>query len=244
MPNRLATTNTTFSDPEFGTFALLRAAGYRRLSLRVTPSGMRLTAPRLVSDAQIGLFIDSHRPWIRKQLHKVSQVKMAQTILNPGDVIQTRFHTLTMLADMTDAPYLSIRQKQATLTVPFYMNADESVIRQAIRQALLTIWRREARHFLPDRIAFLASQYQFQYGKVTLRHTISRWGSCTAKNDLNFSIQIMRLPDHLTDYLILHELCHTRQKNHQAAFWQLLESVCPGAKKLDKELNAYRLDVF
>lgn len=244
MPNRLATTSTTFSDPEFGTFTLLRATGYRRLSLRVTPAGMRLTAPRMVSDSQIGLFIDSHRPWIRKQLLKVSQVKMAQTTLNPGDVIQTRFHTLTMIAEMTDAPHLSIRQEQATLTVPFYMNTDESIIRQAIRQALLTIWRREARSFLPHRIAFLADQHQFRYGKVTLRHTTSRWGSCTAKNDLNFSIQVMRLPDHLTDYLILHELCHTRQKNHQAPFWQLLESVCPGAKKLDKELNAYRLDVF
>lgn len=244
MPNRTAATNSTISDPEFGTFTLRRGTGFRRLSLRVNPTGLWITAPRLVSDALIAQFIDSHRSWIRKQLVKVSRIEKVNTSLTPGNPIQTRFHTLNMEAEFTDAPRLSFRQHQAVLTVPFYMNPDEPVIRQAVREALLVIWRKEARHWLPGRIAQLAGTHQFQYGKVTFRHTTTRWGSCTARNDLNFSIQVMRLPDHLTDYLILHELCHTRQKNHQTPFWQLLESVCPGARKLDKELNTYRLDAF
>jgi hypothetical protein len=54
----------------------------------------------------------------------------------------------------------------------------------------------------------------------------------------------MRLPDRLTDYVLLHELAHVAEKNHGPRFWHLLEQICPGARKLDKELKQYHVDIF
>jgi hypothetical protein len=90
----------------------------------------------------------------------------------------------------------------------------------------------------------LADKHRFQYEKVFVKHVKSRWGSCSSTNNINLNLHLMRLPDRLIDYILLHELAHTVEKNHSKNFWQLLEKVCPGSKMLDKELNNYRVDVF
>ena len=90
----------------------------------------------------------------------------------------------------------------------------------------------------------LADKFSFQYNKLSLKNIKSRWGSCSRKNNINLSIHLMRLPDHLIDYVILHELIHTVHHNHSAGFWNLLDDASGGAKRLDKELRKYRLSIF
>lgn len=102
-------------------------------------------------------------------------------------------------------------------------------------------WRDEARALLPRRLAELARLHGFQYGKVSLRDARTRWGSCSAGNDISLSIRLMRLPRHLIDYILLHELCHTRVKNHGPRFHALLDAVTAGRHPtLQRELRAYR----
>lgn len=69
--------------------------------------------------------------------------------------------------------------------------------------------RREAVAVLPSRVAELAVRTGLQYRSVTIRATRSKWGSCNGRNDLSLSLYLMTLPEHLRDFVILHELCHT-----------------------------------
>jgi len=78
--------------------------------------------------------------------------------------------------------------------------------------------------------------YNFSYNKICVRDSRSRWGSCSAKKNLNFSYRIVFLPQELADYLIVHELCHLGEMNHSAKFWKLVEKTNPNYKILRKEL--------
>jgi len=90
----------------------------------------------------------------------------------------------------------------------------------------------------------LAKKHNFNYQKLTIKNTKTRWGSCSFKNNINLSLHLMRLKEELIDYVILHELVHTKVKNHSKEFWMTLDIHCPESKKLDKELKKYSLIIF
>ena len=102
--------------------------------------------------------------------------------------------------------------------------------------------RIRAKLYLPTEIQRLAQQHGFQYKQIKIRKSKTRWGSCSSKGIINLSFYLMLLPSHLIEYVLLHELCHTRVMNHSAAFWALLDSHTQGrAKVLRKELRTYHI---
>ena len=86
--------------------------------------------------------------------------------------------------------------------------------------------RSQARVELPVRLAQLAERYGFSYNRVTIKHNSTNWGSCSARNNINLNLNIVRLPAPLRDYVLLHELCHLRHHDHGQAFHLLLEHIC------------------
>jgi hypothetical protein len=127
---------------------------------------------------------------------------------------------------------------------PDHAPADHPKIQKVIRKAVVEAWRAEAKKYLPFRANELASRFNFRYNQLTVKNAKTRWGSCSASNNINLNLQLMRLPDRLIDYVILHELTHTVHKNHQRAFWNAMEDIFPGARKTDKELNNYHLEYW
>ena len=104
--------------------------------------------------------------------------------------------------------------------------------------------KREAKSFLPKRTRDLATEKGIAIGKISVRSTKSRWGSCSHNNDISLSIYLMTLPDELIDYVICHELAHVKEKNHSKNFWAHLEQLLPGARKMDKEMKKYTTAVL
>lgn len=91
--------------------------------------------------------------------------------------------------------------------------------------AELSAWRKQAKEQLPPRLSELAARYGFAYNKVTIKHNVTNWGSCSTKGNINLNLNIVRLPRILQDYVLLHELCHLRHLDHGHAFHLLLEHV-------------------
>ena len=98
-----------------------------------------------------------------------------------------------------------------------------------------------AKEFLEGRIKELSDKFGCVYNKVTIRNQKTRWGSCSGKNNINLNMQLMNIPNHLIDYVILHELVHTKIKNHSPIFWGSLNRYVGNAKVVDKELKEYSL---
>ena len=101
--------------------------------------------------------------------------------------------------------------------------------------------RKVAKEVLPKRLRELAAKYSFEYNSVRIKHNSSNWGSCSRKGNINLNLNLVRLPDELRDYVILHELCHLKRPNHGPQFHALLESLCPDHLAKQRALRGYRL---
>ena len=106
-------------------------------------------------------------------------------------------------------------------------------------ERLAPINRAVARRVLVDRLAELAWRHGFGYNRVYVRNQKTRWGSCSAQNNINLNVNLIRLPEALRDYVILHELVHTRIRNHGPRFWEELETYVADCRQVDKRLNRY-----
>ncbi|MBR4133915.1 MAG: M48 family metallopeptidase [Bacteroidales bacterium] len=101
--------------------------------------------------------------------------------------------------------------------------------------------RIQAKAALPPRLAELAALHGFTYNTVRIKHNVSNWGSCSELGNINLNLNLMRVPEHLRDYVMLHELCHLRYMNHGPEFHALLEDFCPDHRALARELKGYKL---
>jgi predicted metal-dependent hydrolase len=99
----------------------------------------------------------------------------------------------------------------------------------------------KAKAFLSERLRYLAQKHGYTYNRIFIRNQKTRWGSCSGKNNISLNMNLMRLPQELQDYVILHELVHTRHKNHSRKFWDHVDKLVGDSKKLKKELKKYRL---
>lgn len=99
--------------------------------------------------------------------------------------------------------------------------------RAGYRDAVIDFYRQLAHDYLPPRVAELASEHGFAYKKLRIKNQKTRWGSCSFKGNINLNLRLMMAPAEVSDYVIVHELCHIRELNHSRAFWLLVAACCP-----------------
>ncbi len=102
----------------------------------------------------------------------------------------------------------------------------------------------EAKSMLTGRLKYLAEKHRFTYTRVFIRNQRTRWGSCSTKNNINLNIKLAKLPAELIDYVILHELVHTRKKNHSRAFWVEIDKLVEDGRKMDLMLKSYGIGIY
>lgn len=110
--------------------------------------------------------------------------------------------------------------------------------RAAKSEAWISLGEEEKRSFrtlasnrIPERIDFYAKGMKAEFNQVRIKDQKSRWGSCSAKRNLNFNWRLVMTPDYVMDYVIVHELCHLTYMNHSADFWKYVEAVMPDYKR-------------
>jgi len=166
------------------------------------------------------------------------------TVFNTVTKFQTRTHHLDIKVSDTNTLRSVVRNNKITVAIPKSSDIASVKVQIEIRKAIERAWRKEAKKYLPNRVKVLAAKHKFEYKNVSIKNAKTRWGSCSFENNINLNLHLMRLPDHLVDYVILHELVHTKVKNHGKDFWKLLDIVSGSASKLDKEVKEYRLQIY
>lgn len=97
---------------------------------------------------------------------------------------------------------------------------------------------KQARRYIPERVAHYAARMGVTYGRITIRNQKTRWGSCSSKGNLNFNCLLMLAPAQVVDYVVIHELCHRLHMNHSSAFWITVEKYMPDYALWRKWLKA------
>ena len=98
---------------------------------------------------------------------------------------------------------------------------------EKLSEADLKALTEQAKVMLWEKLKYFAPLVGVDYGRVTVRHQKTRWGSCSSKGNLNFNCLLVLAPSQVQDYVIVHELCHRKHLNHSAQFWSLVETILP-----------------
>jgi len=129
--------------------------------------------------------------------------------------------------------------------IPWIKNSLEKIQKLQMQNKpqydIRNIDRGKAKAYLTMRINQLANKYGFDFNKLFIRNQKTRWGSCSSRDNISLNMKLVFLPVELQDYVILHELVHTRHKNHGKKFWKAMDKLVGDAKGLRKQMRQYRL---
>ncbi|MBN2806612.1 MAG: M48 family metallopeptidase [Prolixibacteraceae bacterium] len=229
------TTKTIHIDT-IGPVRVTRRKGSSRLSMRVKPDGtVSVNCPWFATNKEVIDFVGKNQQWIKTQQEKRQE---QVHFYAPGDVITTKHHQIQLVSSVNDKLQAGIKDGKAVLTIPENVDHREEGIQLFVRKIIAEVCRKEAKLYLPLRVKELADKHHFSFSGVSIKNLKSKWGSCSSAKNINMNVQLMRLPDELIDYIILHELAHTRHMNHGEGFWALLNEITGGkARALDQEIK-------
>lgn len=225
-----------------GTVLFRRQSRYVRMSMRISQEGnIVVNIPALISFYTAYKWVLSKTSWINSSRKKII-VSLKQTIFTFDTEYKTYKHTICIVEGNSSVQGNIINIGMHPSISRVSIASDK--IQLSIRKLIDEVYTQEAKEILPIRICKLADKYNFIFNKLSFRNNKSRWGSCSGEDNISLNIHLMRLPNHLIDYVLLHELSHTIEKNHSIDFWDLLESVCPKSLEYRKELRAYSTTVY
>jgi predicted metal-dependent hydrolase len=211
----------------------------RSIGISIGPdSGVIVRAPWRTSSKTIENLIQSKSAWIKKHLENHSSfIRISRN----KEYIDGESHYYC-------GRQFSLRIVQSKTS---YVKHYESVIEIGVKvkeekekvKLLLEIWyKKMAEELFRKKLDELLSRYNhYNFSPIdfAVRAMKGRWGSCSSKGKITLSIELVKLDDKYSEYVLLHELCHLKHHNHSAVFYQLLSEVCPEWKNLRKELRRY-----
>ncbi len=209
------------------------------LSIR-SGRGVRVTIPRYATYLEAERFAIIKKEWILETLKKMSD-KMEASHHLPSSGFVTKHHELVLLPHNKSTNIVKIKEGKILVKYDSSLKSDSKEFRSLIQKGINKALKKEAEDYLPERLKQLSISFRLPFNAVAVKNMKSRWGSCTGRNNINLTIHLMRLPEQLIDYVLMHELVHTIVKNHSRKYWQTLESYCGNAKVLDKELKKFRI---
>lgn len=222
-------------DKEFGEIKIRKNKLARSVKLSVGVDGsLRASIPYYSPEFAVRRLVNGNRDEIRKML----ATHNAKNSYQDGDLIG-KAHTLFLRKFLGEEIKISNEGNQILIQIPQGLDFENPLVQSEIRKTVSKILRKQAKAYLPRRISFLAEKYDFNFEKLRFSHTGTRWGSCSSSGTISLNIALMNLPHHLIDYVIIHELCHTRQMNHSSKFWQEVEKYCPNYKACVKEMKQF-----
>ena len=232
-----------------GLVRFIKSKRAKRLSIRFKYSDeLIVTIPHRLHYQTAEDIVRSKKDWIIRKLSKAPSLSKLRTIFDLKSNFETKSHRLAIIPDHIDTIKVKIYDGIIKVRYPAEMDVKDQKIQKAIRASIEKALKLEAQEWIPFRIQKFSLEHGFKYKDVRFKNARTRWGSCSHDNNLNFNIQLMMLPEYLIDYVILHELCHTVEKNHSKRYWSLVDKILGlengGSKKLDGELKKYRIGAW
>ena len=173
------------------------------------------------------------KEFLLKNFDKIKSFKITKKVYDKN--FKTKFDSLKIFEG--DSFNTTLKKNIVYFTYPKQFDFSSELVQKNFEEAYLKALKQEAKNYLPQRLKFLAEKFNFSFGKISLRNQKTRFGSCSFKNDISLNINLMKYDFDIIDYVLIHELCHTRVKNHSKKFWDEVEKYCSNYKELRHRLK-------
>ncbi len=214
-------------------YTLRRSHRASKVRISVSPDTVEVIAPHQVSEDLIKQFVLDKQQWVIAALGKVAarQKKFADhtAFYQPGVAMTYQGTSYAINLKITSAKRLKVEFSDG-FTVHIPADLAPANRHEAIKSALAAWLQKQAKHQVGNHVENHAGKYGLIPRSISIKSQKSRWGSCGIHNDIHINWLLMAAPPEVLEYVVVHELCHVRVKNHSADFWALVVLHLPDYK--------------
>ncbi len=222
-----------FALDERTTITVYKRKSSRNLRLSIAADGtIRVSIPTWAPYSAGIRFAKSRSAWLEAQRQPKQYLADGQRI--------GKAHHLRFVPAQADRITSRLRASEVVVNHPVNSLSTDDNVQKVATQAALRALRAQAEQLLPPRLAYLASQHGFTYHSVAIKRLKSRWGSCDQQGNIVLNLYLVQLPWECIDYVLLHELTHTKLMKHGPEFWGAMEEILPDVKGIRRTMRAYR----
>ena len=193
-----------------------------------------IKSPR-VSQRYIEQLLLKKAEWITRSREKMLQKKGKMPDFTGKNTLYYRGVASPLRLHAHKKQRTELRFGEGTFTLYYSYRYDTTLFQRQINR----FYKKEAETYLPKLVERYAEQMQLFPEAIRFRKTRRQWGSCSGRNVLSFNTMLMKLPEDVIEYVVVHELAHIRYKHHQKDFWKLVEAHLPEYKARISELHGY-----
>jgi predicted metal-dependent hydrolase len=225
--------------PGVGRVGLYKRRGVSSIKLSVTSTGdIRVSMPQWMPYKAAIAFASSQHQWI---LDHQKPIKVIKT----GTRLGKSYYFRVVRSDEYPELEVKIVGGEIRIYCSNYLEDIELTLKNPkIQKIANKALKREADNILPDRLESLASLHDYSYNDLKIRHLKSRWGSCDQHKNITLNYFLVQLPWELIDYVLIHELSHTKVLSHGPNFWEEVVKSMPDWKQRRRELKKYEPSVL
>lgn len=217
----------------------LRRSARRSIGFLIADEGLRITAPRWVTLAQIEQAILEKQSWIFSKLREKQErlVRRAQPAMQWIDGARLPYLGGHLTLRLVEGRRLALSHdaEQASLSISMPPDASEQQLKDKVRSWL----QHEARQVFLSRLPVFAERLGVQYQSMHLSSANTRWGSCTAQGKIRLNWRLIHFSPEIIDYVVAHELSHLREMNHSPKFWATVASALPEYERAKRALRTH-----
>lgn len=223
-----------FEIDSIGPVQISKRRGSRNLRISISAAGdVRVSIPAWTPYLSGVEFARAKSEWILN--NRPAQSRLLEHGYRVG-----KAHRLQFVSAAIDTPISRLVGTEIRVSRPTGMATTHPSVQKIAQKAGIRALRQQSESLLPQRLSRLAEQYGFTYGSVSVRQLKGRWGSCDNKQNIVLNLFLMQLPWQLIDYVLLHELTHTKHLNHGTDFWDEFQKHEPRAKYLRKLIREHK----
>lgn len=216
---------------DLGRIKLFRRKGLKNIRISINSVGeVRLSVPWYVPKTAGLRYLKTKKDWIKRHQQKVNTNWSDGQLLIKGYMLRVHSYQRKIITSSLDGKTLNVY-------IPDSQQGEKK--QRSITRYVNKFLKNEAKKTLIPLAAKMALRSGFQPKGIRIKYLKSRWGSCNKDKVITLNLALLKLPDKLIEYVIFHELAHTRHLNHSKLFWQEVEAILPGYKQLRNDLKIY-----
>lgn len=239
----MSSVQQSYTDPTLGCIRIKVHARAKHVIMYPEVDGIKVTAPPHTSIEEIKKSVERFRSELLRRQAIIRKEKSA-TRIDSHYRLRTELLEISVVTGTCPQFLLDTQPGKVTIICPPETDFSTEACQEWLRKVIVKQLREQGALLLPERLRRLSQEKGLPFGICKITTSRSQWGSCSSMGDICLSCYLLTLPIRLIEYVMLHELCHTREMNHSPRFWKLLDQLTgEDSHALRKELRTYRTDI-